>query len=561
MSTHARPLAHRLAEMSDEQLEELLRIRAVRADVDWDDFFDAAEALLEPASIERALAALTKAEARALRGAVDSRSDAADAGALIAFGLLDDEGRVPAPVAELVASAPAIAEDAPAQPRPASASTAARAAERAFTTIGALGDMLLAARSAPLGLVGTGALSATERKRFAEPGDPDDLRTLAELADLARPVDRELRVTIEADAWLDSSFAPRWRQVTLAFQAALPRGIRSGDGWIEPSQWRLAHPWDPAWPGRAARLHALAVLLGLVAEDGAEPQWTADLRQGGAIGTSSLEALLPTEVDRLFLQNDLTAIAPGPLQPALDNRLRAMTEHESAAQASSYRFTGDSIARALVDGETAQGILDFLREVSLTGLPQPLEYLVAQTAARHGLVRVGPDATGGTIVSSSDIHLLEAIEVDRNLRPMGLVRDGERLTSRVGAQTVAWALTDARYPATLVDRDGAAVATDRSRVIAGGTRAEVSYAPLITRLRSRQGPDADAAWLDRELEAAVRARAVVLVEVAMPDGSSRALTLEASGMGGGRLRGRDRAADVERTLPVRSIRSVRLLES
>ena len=68
-------------------------------------------------------------------------------------------------------------------------------------------------------------------------------------------------------------------------------------------------------------------------------------------------------------------------------------------------------------------------------------------------------------------------------------------------------------------------------------------------------------WLDRELEAAVRARALMLVEVAMPDGSSRELTLEASGIGGGRLRGRDHAADVERTLPVRSIRSVRVLES
>ena len=86
------------------------------------------------------------------------------------------------------------------------------------------------------------------------------------------------------------------------------------------------------------------------------------------------------------------------------------------------------------------------------------------------------------------------------------------------------------------------------------------YDALIARLRAQQGPDADAAWLDRELDAAVRARALVSVEVGMPDGSSRELVLEATGLGGGRLRGRDRAADVERTLPVRSIRSVRVLE-
>ena len=219
------------------------------------------------------------------------------------------------------------------------------------------------------------------------------------------------------------------------------------------------------------------------------------------------------------------------------------------------------MAGALVDGETEQSILSFLREISLTGLPQPLEYLVTQAAARHGLVRVGPDATGGTAVSSTDENLLQAIEVDRNLRPMGLVRDGDRLASRVSAETVAWALADARYPATLVDRDGATVAALRRRVAPTAPAEPPTYATLIARLRAHRGPDADAAWLDRELEAAVRARALMLVEVAMPDGSSRELTLEASGIGGGRLRGRDRAADVERTLPVRSIRSVRVLES
>ena len=53
----------------------------------------------------------------------------------------------------------------------------------------------------------------------------------------------------------------------------------------------------------------------------------------------------------------------------------------------------------------------------------------------------------------------------------------------------------------------------------------------------------------------MRAKAVLRVTVGMPDGSTRDLLLEATGIGGGRLRGRDRAADVERTLPVSSIRA------
>lgn len=563
MSTHARPLADRLAAASDEQLTALLRVRGVHADADWSDFFDAAEALLEPASVERGLAALTRAQAQALAHAVrgEAGTDAPTADMLAAHGFLDAQGRVPVPVAAAVAARPAIADSSSTDETPASDPAAARAAERAAATVGALADLLLAARSAPLALVATGSLSATEKRRLMLDDEADLVRELAEMAGLARAVDREWRLTSSAEEWLSASFAARWARLATAFRAALPAGIRSDAGWMPFAAWTGAHPWDATWPARARRLQTLAVLLGLRTQDDAEPVWARALRAGDEVDTAGLETLLPTEVDRLFLQNDLSAIAPGPLQPALDNRLRGMTEHESSAQVSSYRFTPDSVARALADGETEHGILSFLHEISLTGVPQPLEYLIGQTAARHGLVRVGPDSSGGTQVRSPDAHLLEAIAVDRNLRPLGLVRDGGRLHSRVGAETVAWALSDARYPATLVDRDGAPVAAARRRLAPPAPDDHVEYAGLIARLRSRRGPDADAAWLDRELEAAVRARAVVQVQVAMPDGTSRELTLEASGIGGGRLRGRDRAADVERTLPVRSIRSVQVLDA
>lgn len=559
MSTHARPLADRLAAASDAELERMLHERRVRADVGWEDFFDAAEALLEPASIERALAALSLDQARALHRAVQGGTAMPDPGVMGAagLGLLDESGHVLPPVAEVVQTKDEPA-DAAAQHRvEASADASARAAEQAFTTIGALADLVLAARSAPLALVATGALSATEKRRLGDDGDLDELRELAEVAGLLRAVDRELRVTLAADAWLSDSFPPRWEQAATRLRAALPRSLRG----LDVAQWALAHPWNAQWPARAERLRSLARRLGLIADDGTEPSWATPLHTGDEFDSTALRDLLPTEVDRLFLQNDLTAIAPGPLLPALDNRLRAMTEHESSAQASSYRFTTESIARALVEGESEEGILRFLREVSLTGVPQPLHYLVTQTVARHGLVRVAPDAEGGTRVSSGDPHLLAAMEVDRSLRPLGLVREGDELLTRVRPESVTWALTEARYPATLVDARGQGVSAARpQRAEPEGTPA-TSYADLLGRLRAHRGPDADAAWLDRELEAAVRARAVVVVEVAMPDGSSRELTLEAAGLGGGRLRGLDRAADVERTLPVRSIRSVRVLQS
>lgn len=561
MSTHARPLADHLAAASDDELTALLSARGVRPDAGWQDFFDAAEALLEPSSIARVLPALTAAEATALLDAASGSVVGAERERLIALALLRPDGTPHPPVAEAVAgkTRPAVPDETAA---PASTeSVAAHAAERAFTTVGAVADILLLARDQPFALLMGGAVSAGQKRQLADAGLPvesvDPLVTLAVRAGLATPSDRLLRTTAAAEEWLRSPAIARWSVLATAFRDALPRGVRTEPGgWLPLTQWHRAHPWDPAWPEDAARQLEGPRLLGLVAEDGSEPAWSEALRRGAAADPSALAALLPAEVDRIFLQNDLTAIAPGPLQPALDVRLRTMARRESASQASSYRFTAESVAHAFAAGEDEASILEFLGGLSLTGIPQPLGYLVAQTGQRHGLVRVSvDDETGRTRVESTDAHLLEAMAVDQSLRPLGLTAHVGSLTTKVGQDTVYWALTDARYPATLVDRDGTVAVRTRHPAAVPDHAPAPDYGPLIARLREHQGPDADAAWLDRELEAAVRAKAVLRVTVGMPDGSTRDLLLEATGIGGGRLRGRDRAADVERTLPVSSIRA------
>ncbi|PCE14755.1 hypothetical protein AUC47_15875 [Microbacterium sp. SZ1] len=567
MSTHARPLAEHLAAMSDADLSELFSERGVRPDVGWQDFFDAAEALLEPASLAKALPRLTLDEARALqRMAAGERSDDADdRRTLERLALVRPDGEVPPPVVTAVSDRPDLAPVSSHDQERAGESAAAHAAERAFTTVAAIADLLLAATDRPFALLAAGALSAGEKRQLADSGvateSVDHLVTIASTAGLVAVGDRRLHTTDIADAWLRSSVSERWRDLARDFRDALPRGIRSErGGWIPLSDWAQAHPWDPAWPDRSAALIEQARLLGLVADDGTEPVWATPLRDGRDPDPASLTALLPAEVDRIFLQNDLSAISPGPLAPALDVRLRTVAARESAAQASTYRFTPESVARALVAGESEESLIDFLEAVSLTGIPQPLRYLIAQTAQRHGLVRVSTDSeTGRTRIESSDPHLVEAIAVDQTLRPLALTKHVGSLTTRVGRDTVYWALTDARYPATLVGEDGTVLTGERHAPITTPGAASADYTSLIAALRSHQGPDADAAWLDRELEAAVRAKAVLQVTVGMPDGSTRDLLLEATGLGGGRLRGRDKAADVERTLPVSSIRAATVI--
>ncbi|MGW8484538.1 helicase-associated domain-containing protein [Microbacterium sp. NPDC055903] len=559
MSTHARPLAVWLAAAENEQLERLFAGRRVRPDAPWHDFFDAAEALLDPASIDRALQSVDDAEARALIS-----GSAAGQARLIALGLVGADGTPPPPVAALLAerTAPVEADDAPAPPATHAAS--AYAAERAFTNVAAIADLLLATRESPLPLIAGGTLGASERRRIAETGIPAEdispLLALASAARLVRPYERALRLTRSGDAWLRLSAAERWAALATAFRDALPGSLRTPEGgWLPMPTWQAKHPWDPSWPERSVELLHQAALLGLVIDDGSEPEWAAALRRGGAADPASLATMLPAEVDQVFLQNDLSAISPGPLRPSLDVRLRTMAVRESAAQASSYRFTAESLTRALGEGETGESLTEFLGRLSITGIPQPLQYLITQTASRHGLVRISTTGDGLTTIGSTDRTMIDAIAVDQALRPLGLHAEGEGLVTRVGAETVYWALTDARYPATMVDAGGHPITAERELIDDERVAPSTGYATLIARLRKRQGPDADAAWLDRELDAAVRQRAVVLIEVAMPDGSTRELTLEASGLGGGRLRGRDRAADVERTLPVSSIRSARIL--
>jgi hypothetical protein len=453
----------------------------------------------------------------------------------------------------------------PADPPAATGTDAAAAAERAALSIASLADVLLSALASPPARTGSGAVSATDRKRMLETGavssaeELDDLLASAEVAGLASRGEREWLVTPRGEQWLRMSTADRWEAVAEGFRDALPTALRTATGGIAPSAaWPDMYPLDPDWANRHAALTRIARRWGLVTPSGAEPEWAATLRSGAPADAASLSVLLPPEIDRIYLQADLTAISPGPLAPALDLRLRTMAVRESRAQASTYRFTAESIANAVGSGETAGSLRAFLTTLSLTGIPQPLDYLIERTAARHGLVRVRADAASGrTQVTSDDAALLDTLEVDQSVRAVGLIREGDMLTSRVGRDAVYWTLVDARYPAVALTDDGEPEPLQRRRVAPAAIVAPRPYERLVSVLRTVPAGDADAAWLGRELDAAVRARATIVVVAALPDGSTREFTLEATGIGGGRLRGRDRGSDTERTLPVSSIVSAR----
>lgn len=569
-SSDQRTLATALAARDDAELQRLLAARAASPTANWRDLFDMAEALLEPTSVARALSVLPADPAIALARAV-AADEAVPAGparrALHDAGLVDVDGRPFGAVATAVRDREA-PHAAPAHPdRTTTPAEDAAAAEHAFTSAASLADVLLRALNEPLTRIGSGALGAADRRTLVESGAVEDgdtadlLVSLAAATGLLHGAERAWLPTPAAREWLTQPTAQRWETAAMRLRDALPAGLRTPEGgWIPATAWTDAYPFDTAWPTTAGLWRGRAVAWGLVTPRGGEPAWAAPLAAGGPADLDALRAYLPPEVDRVYLQNDLTAIAPGPLAPHLDVRLRTMAVRESRAQASTYRFSADTIAAAITAGETAETVRAFLEELSLTGIPQPLDYVLTRTAERHGLLRVGRDAASGrTRVLSDDAAALRTVAVDQALRPLGLVPDGEGLATRVSEETVFWALADAKYPVLAVDEAGMPRRLSRTRLAVADAEDSPhdAYADLVARLRAAGGSeDSDAAWLERELDQAVRARAVVDVVVRLPDGSARTFRLEATGLGGGRLRGRDRGADVERTLPLSSIASI-----
>ena len=134
---------------------------------------------------------------------------------------------------------------------------------------------------------------------------------------------------------------------------------------------------------------------------------------------SSINEDLPKTVDHILIQSDNTAIAPGPLEHEISQALAMMAEIESRGGATVYRFTESTIRRALDHGKTGDEIKTFLVKTSKTPMPQPLEYLIADVAKKHGKLRVGNTSS---FIRCEDTALISQIMNDKKLEILSLRR-------------------------------------------------------------------------------------------------------------------------------------------
>lgn len=221
----------------------------------------------------------------------------------------------------------------------------------------------------------------------------------------------------------------------------------------------------------------------------------------GAVGRAAeqMGRLLPAPVDHVLLQGDLTAIAPGPLEANLATFMRLAADVESRGVATVFRFTDGSVRRALDAGWSSAEILDTVRRASRTGLPQPLEYLIADVARRHGQTRIG-GATG--YIRSDDEALLESMLATRELAILRLRRIASTvLVSAAEPRVIVDVLRDNGFAPIHEGPDGAVVhaAINQRRAVPRRRGAEPSVrevggtaASVIERLREAEDETARA---------------------------------------------------------------------
>ncbi|MEP6462198.1 MAG: helicase C-terminal domain-containing protein [Frankiaceae bacterium] len=258
---------------------------------------------------------------------------------------------------------------------------------------------------------------------------------------------------------------PGQRRALLDVLAELPTGSAADATEIaEVVAWYRPLDFDPAL---AAEALSQAELLGLTGR-GAITTAGQSLLAGALAGdqTNAASALvphLPSPLDHVLLQADLTAVAPGPLDPPLARELRLLADVESTGGATVYRFADASLRRAFDAGRSAGDVHDWLRRASRTPVPQALSYLVDDVARRHGRIRVG---SASAYLRCDDEALLGEVLASRRTSSLRLRRLAPTvLAARAPVGEVVDVLRAAGFAPARESPEGAVVIerTDRRR--------------------------------------------------------------------------------------------------
>lgn len=489
-------------------------------------------------------------------------------------------------------------------------------------------ELLTLAASTPVSTLRSGGVGVREVRRVSEALRIDMPSTawLLELAALAGLLSLDVatsRWCVTEETWLTLDRHEQWKQLVTAWLEAdrAPSLVGSplpGGGSVNALAAEASRPDAPL-----VRKRSLEMLAAMLEEDAEEegsvgaldaealvsaltwhqprlqrrfarlvPGILKEAAQLGLLGSGALTGLgsavaagdwdtalerlrkaLPEPLNSFLLQADLTAVAPGYLEPGVARRLASIAVAEGQGPATIYRFSADSVRRALDDGQSAADILDFLRRHSATEVPQPLRYLVEDTAARYGRLRVGAMAS---YLRSDDEDGLTGLMADPGTAALGLVRLSPTVIGSVASpQELSHTLRELGYTPAL---------EGRARPVAGSHAHPPVTAPASSRTRINPWELTDEDISDQLaalrgsgppvaghsesqplvgleiLREAIRTRSSVRMGVVDAQGNQRQEIFVPLSVTDGRVRVFDPRRDVERVVSVHRIMDVEIVE-
>ena len=581
-------IAAALRRASDDDLKAVISQRMVNSS-GLRDFFDLAESLSQPKSVASTVAGLPRQQIDALIAILDEQQpEAKAADALERLMLIDKSNDGKYSLFEstalcLQALEPSSVEETDGENIglvPIQSDVDRDSGIATFETIQALTELVFDVEQRYIREVGKKNVGLPDIKRLAQHVRQTnefarEIYELANHADLIGLANGRWQLGPQALAWLDWQPERRHRhllEVWLGLIGAtsaqdLLASIRSSEvaGTVSlTQQLRENYPYaDGAVSSRIARVVSFAERIGL-SHNGWLSSWAIETL-GGSIETAAhaASAFLPTPQRKLICQADLSLIAPGPLPTDLEIALRRFADTEQIGMASTYRMSALSISHGLETGLTEQQIRSWLLELTDKPLPQPVDYLIREAAQRFGRLTVSAgELETKSLIKSLDSILLAQIINEAKLKPFAMyaMPDGS-IGCRFEPEMVYFGLREAGFSAVRIDTSGNIISPRTPLSTSEQVEAVSTVDADIQRLREQEeklGSEPDSDDLVRSIQLAIKNKSIIVIGVTTNTGAELEFTLEPIGFANGRLRAKDKKADIERTLPLASITRVSL---
>ena len=572
-------IAAALRRLDDASLERVIQLRMLNSS-HLRDFFDMADALANAKSLAPALSSLTVRQFEQLENL--SQNKKADFGDFI-FDLMLAERTEQGPriFASTVDAMTTIGSHrkvsnlvvvSDCERRELSAADIDRDASLAiFDVIQALTELIFELEQRYIREVGKRGVGLPDVKRLAAHLSKSNeyakqVFELAQFANLAEIEGSRWQLGQRAENWISWSDRERWSHLAETWLSLLGDEAARELLAIQPAasfERRLAEVYpfaDSTATNRIKKVAEIANLIGLIANSQAT-SWLGLLSTSLQAASERAIAGLPSAAERLIIQADLTLIAPSPLPTELEISLRCFADTEQIGMASSYRLSALSVSHGLETGLAIDEIRALLLRLSGKELPQPVDYLLKEAESRFARLKVYAIKSGAhSQIVSTDKILLAEIHNDQRLKPFALHFDeAGSLHSRFEAELVYFALREANFVAVRVDENGEVLSPQKLSSKNKVSEQRQSVVEDIMRMRQAdtQGTsDPDDDDLLRQIQLAIKYKAKMVIVLKTSSGEQVEYLVEPVGVANGRLRAKDRKADLERTLPLSSVVSI-----